>query len=98
MDKKMFNEIMESMGQAVSIAKGKTKPSRIFEYKPVDIKRIREKLHFSQNKFAHMIGVSPKTLQNWEQGRREPTRTAQALLRVFESNPTVVVKALHYKK
>ena len=98
MDANMYNDIIESVEQAVSIAKGKSKPSRVFEYKPVDIKRIREKLHFSQTKLAHMIGVSPRTLQNWEQGRREPTKTAQAILRVFEFNPGVVIKALHCEK
>ena len=97
MDKNMFNDIVESLEEAVDIAKGTKKPSRVFKYKPVDVKKIREHLHYSQNKFAHMIGVSPRTLQNWEQGRRAPTRTAQALLRVFEYNPSVVVKALHSK-
>jgi len=41
-----------------------------------------------------MIGVSERTLQNWEQGRRQPHGPAQALLRVFKENPKAVVEAL----
>jgi putative transcriptional regulator len=42
-----------------------------------------------------MIGVSIKTLQNWEQGRREPEGPAKALLRVVEMEPKAVMSALH---
>jgi putative transcriptional regulator len=42
-----------------------------------------------------MIGVSIKTLQNWEQGRREPEGPAKALLRVVEKEPQAVMSALH---
>jgi putative transcriptional regulator len=42
-----------------------------------------------------MIGVSTSTLQNWEQGRREPDGPAKALLKVASQNPEAVMKALH---
>jgi putative transcriptional regulator len=42
-----------------------------------------------------MLGVSIKTLQNWEQGRRQPDGPARALLRVVETEPQAVMKALH---
>ena len=42
-----------------------------------------------------MIGVSARTLQNWEQKRREPEGPAKALLRVVEHSPQVVLEALH---
>ena len=42
-----------------------------------------------------MIGVSARTLQNWEQGRREPEGPAKALLRVVERQPRAVLDALH---
>ena len=41
---------------------------------------IRERTSLSQSEFAHLIGVSVKTLQNWEQDRRRSTRPATALL------------------
>jgi len=59
------------------------------------LKNIRKKLHVSQSKFAYMIGVSIDTLQNWEQGRRNPEGPALALLKVAETDPETVMKALH---
>ncbi|MFW5812852.1 MAG: helix-turn-helix domain-containing protein [Fibrobacterota bacterium] len=55
----------------------------------------RKRLHLSQSEFALMIGVSKYTLQNWEQGRREPEGPARALLRVADRNPQAVLEALH---
>jgi len=42
-----------------------------------------------------MIGVSISTLQNWEQGRREPDGPAKALLKIASKNPEAVLDALH---
>ncbi len=95
MKKENFNELLASIKEAGKIKKGKMKPSRVFSYSSPDIKAIREKLHVSQNEFAHMIGVSENTIQNWEQGRRKPEGPAIALLRVTASNPKAVLEALH---
>ena len=89
-----FDSLVESIKQAGQIKKGKLKPSRIFEFNPLDIKMIRRKLHKSQNEFALMIGVSISTLQNWEQGRRRPEGPARALLKVALENPEAVKNAL----
>ena len=94
MKKQMFKELTESIKEAGKIRRGQKKPSRVFKYKPLDIKRIRQHVNASQSEFAHMIGVSQKTLQNWEQGRRKPRGPARALLKVFDENPKAVVKAL----
>jgi putative transcriptional regulator len=94
MKKKLFDELVESIEEAGKIRKGLAKPSRIFRYRPVDIKRIRSRLHVSQSQFALMIGVSKSTLQNWEQGRRAPEGPAKALLRVVDKEPQAVLDAL----
>jgi putative transcriptional regulator len=47
------------------------------------------------SQFAALIGISHRTLQNWEQGHRRPEGTASALLRVAESHPQAVLEALH---
>ena len=94
MKKELFNELVESLGEAGEIRKGKTKPSRTFRYRPIDIKRIRNRLDVSQTQFALMIGVSKSTLQNWEQGRREPEGPAKALLRIVDKKPEAVLEAL----
>jgi len=97
MKKELFEELIESIEQAGRIRKGLLKPSRVFRYGPVEVKRIRSKLHVSQAQFAMMIGVSKSTLQNWEQGRREPEGPAKALLRVVDKNPKAVLDALQAK-
>jgi len=55
---------------------------------------IRSRLGLSHSQFSSLIGVSRSTLQNWEQGRRRPEGPARALLRVEESDPEAVLKAL----
>jgi putative transcriptional regulator len=95
MKKNDFDALLSSIKQAGKIKKGELRPSRKFHYSTPDVKAIREKLHVSQNEFAHMIGVSENTIQNWEQGRRKPEGPAIALLRITDINPKAVLEALH---
>lgn len=53
---------------------------------------IRTKLNLSQSSFAGLLGVSVRTLQDWEQGRRTPQGPAIALLRIAEQHPEVFAK------
>ena len=92
-----FEKLVDSIKEAGDIKAGRRKPSRVYEIEPPRIKMVREKLHASQSAFALMIGVSTRTLQNWEQGRRRPEGPAKALLRVAERNPEAVLEALHGK-
>lgn len=50
-------------------------------------------LRLSQNAFADLLGISVKTLHNWEQGRRRPTGAARVLLRVAARHPEVILEA-----
>lgn len=54
----------------------------------------RQRLGLSQSQFAAMLGVSVRTLQDWEQGRREPSGAARTLLRVAAARPDAVHEAL----
>ena len=94
MKKQLFDQLVESLEQAVKIHRGEAKPSRQFIFKSEDIRAIRAKLQKSQVEFARMIGVSLDTLQNWEQGRRQPVGPARALLLVASRAPRVVERAL----
>jgi putative transcriptional regulator len=94
MSSELFKELAESIKEAGRIRKGQAKPSRLFTYDAIDIRKLRESVDVSQAQFARMIGVSKDTLQNWEQGRRRPRGPAKALLRVFEKDPKAVVRAL----
>ena len=70
MNDKQFDELLDSVrdmgrhmrGQAVAGA-------RVQEFPEPDVKAIRERTGLSQTRFAYLIGVKPKTLQNWEQRR-----------------------------
>jgi len=94
MKAKDFNKLVKSVRQAGRIRRGKSSASRAFEFRPADVKAIRDGLGKSQSEFALMIGVSVSTLQNWEQGRRRPEGPARALLKIAAENPEAVAKAL----
>lgn len=96
MDDKLFDRLIESTKQAIDISEGNLKPGRVFTFElPDDIKTIRNnKMHLSQDKFAALLGVSIRTLQEWEQGRRKPSGAAKSLLKVASFAPDVVLKAL----
>lgn len=91
-----FSKLVKSIKEAGQIRAGKRAPSRIFDYSAPDVRAIRARLHVSQREFALMIGVSAATIQNWEQGRREPEGPAKALLKVAEKEPKAVFSALHF--
>src|SRR6185312_5589202 len=59
-----------------------------------DVAKIRQNLDLTQDEFADFMGVNVKTLQNWEQNRREPQGPARSLLRVAEKAPEAILKAL----
>ena len=89
-----FEKLVESVKQAGAIKRGTMQPGRVTQFEPADIKSIRKKLEKSQAEFALMIGVSVSTLQNWEQGRRQPEGPARALLKIASENPEAVAQAL----
>ncbi|MHB8448331.1 MAG: NadS family protein [Rudaea sp.] len=94
MNKKLFAELVQSMEQAGEIIRGERAPSRELNIDSVTIKKIRQAARLSQAKFAKVIDVRVTTLQNWEQGRRDPTGPAKALLRAISKDPKHVLAAL----
>jgi putative transcriptional regulator len=57
-----------------------------------DVASIREKTGLSQSRFAALLGVSVRTLQDWEQGRRAPSGAARTLLMVANRNPGALLE------
>ena len=95
MKKELFEELLESVKQAKAIERGEMKPARTFKLDPQnDIAKVRGKLGLSQSKFAAVLGISADTLQNWEQGRREPTGPAKVLLRIALRHPKVLLEVM----
>ena len=56
-----------------------------------DVSTIREKTGLSQSRFAELLGVSVRTLQDWEQGRRAPSGAARTLLLGADRNPRALL-------
>jgi len=81
----------ERVARLLGIGKPASAPSSL---KTVDARAIRLVTGLSQAKFAELLGIELATLRNWEQGRRQPTGPARALLRAIHNNPVEVIKAL----
>lgn len=94
MKKQLFERLVESMEQHNEIIRGSRAPSREFHIDAVAVREIRALTQLSQPKFAMILDVDVGTLRNWEQGRREPTGPAKALLRAIRKDPKNVMKAL----
>jgi putative transcriptional regulator len=60
----------------------------------INVREIRESLNLSQASFALLIRTSKRTIQDWEQGRRQPAGPARALLRIAEKRPELLLETL----
>ena len=89
-----FKELLQSLEEARAMKAGTRKPSRIIRFDRLQVKAIRKKFHVSQTQFAYIIGVSPATLRNWEQGRTYPEGAARVLLKVAAKRPHTILEAL----
>lgn len=95
MNDTQFEELLASVKDMGQHMRGeKVAGAVIREFPEPDVKAIRERTGLSQTRFAFLIGVRPKTLQNWEQRRVRPAGPARALLKIVEANPQAL-SALH---
>jgi putative transcriptional regulator len=90
MNEELFAELLESVREGGAILRGERAPARRFEIKAPDVKKIRQDYNLSQSEFAALLGVSIRTVQNWEQGRRAPHGAARILLQVAAKHPAAV--------
>ena len=90
MDKEM-NAFCEDLLESAKQMKEK-KAARKTVVVVSDITRARNKVNMSQPAFAELMGVSVRTLQAWEQGKRNPSGAAKTLLRVAETQPEILRK------
>lgn len=82
---KFQKDLLESVKQM-----GRKQGARVTKVKVPEAAEARALVGLSQQDFALLLGVSARTLQDWEQGRREPTGAAKTLLRVAVSHPEVL--------
>jgi putative transcriptional regulator len=77
-------EILEGL---LELKRGR--PGRVINVPPVS--EVRRKVGLSQSRFAALLGVSVRTLQDWEQGRRAPSGAARTLLLIAQRNPEALL-------
>jgi putative transcriptional regulator len=94
MKDELFEELVASVKEGAAILRNEAPASRTFQFDKLDIKRIRQGYRLTQVEFAAMLGVSVRTLQNWEQGRRVPEGPARVLLQVAAKHPDIVLDAI----
>jgi putative transcriptional regulator len=89
-------ELEQSGNEILAHLKGdaKFRVQRIVLPDDVDVRRIRNQAGMSQGEFARAFCINPRTLQEWEQGRRKPDATTRAYLAVIQKNRRAVLDAL----
>ena len=91
-DRNIGQEILEGIKEIKRFKKSDIKLKTRNLKEPSSAKIIREKLQLSQSAFASLMGVSPRTIQDWEQGRRKPQGPAKSLLRIAEQHPEIFIE------
>lgn len=93
--------LIAALEQAIDFEKGKNVKgvrarkisiAPLPHYKAQKIKKIRSRIGLSQSTFAHVLGVSKKTVEAWEAGRNEPQGPAQRMLMLLEKDNTFLEK------
>jgi len=87
----LFSELVASVREGGAILRGEAQASRTYTFLPPDIKNIRDGFGLTQEQFAALLGISVRTLRNWEQGRRVPEGPARVLLQVAAKHPEAVL-------
>jgi len=91
-DRNIGQEILDGIKEIKRFKKGEIKLKARKLNEPSPAKTIRKRLKLSQSAFASLMGVSPRTIQDWEQGRRTPQGPAKSLLRIAEQHPEVFIE------
>jgi putative transcriptional regulator len=71
-----------------------SRAARVTNVEPNEVVQARQRTGLSQAEFAEALSISKRTLQEWEQGRRQPSGAAQTLIRIAKRHPEVVREAL----
>ncbi|MBB5061321.1 putative transcriptional regulator [Granulicella aggregans] len=91
---KLFEEMAQGTAEARAYMEGERKGYKVTLPESIDVRGIRNRLHFSQGRFADAFGLSVDAVRHWESGRRNPEAAARALLMVIAHDPQLVMKAL----
>jgi putative transcriptional regulator len=96
MSKRAFDKIRAGLDDAKAFLDGTADDKRYRVHVPatVDVRKIRKRLGLSQERFAAAYGFAVSAVRDWEQGRRQPERSARILLKIVEKEPEAVTRAL----
>jgi putative transcriptional regulator len=96
MSKRAFDKIKAGLDDAKAFLEGTadTKRYRVHVPANIDVKKIRKRLGLSQERFAETYGFAVSAVRDWEQGRRQPERSARILLKIVDKEPEAVTRAL----
>lgn len=92
-----FSGIMEGLGEALALEKGKASAETFLRKRTlpdVDVSEVRNSLDMTQKSFAAMLGVSRRTVEAWECGKSTPTPTAKKLIYLIQNDHSLVDKLL----
>jgi putative transcriptional regulator len=93
MDDRDFQELVQSVRDMKAHMRGEEVPgAKVTRREAPEPASIRDAMGLSQSEFALLLGISVRTLQEWEQGRREPTGPAVKLLRIAAAHPDVLLE------
>lgn len=81
-----FESLRRGMLEAKAHASG-VRAAGFVVHEPVDVRQVRERLHLTRREFATRYRLDPRTVEQWEQGRRRPDRGTETYLRLIESEP-----------
>ena len=93
----VYESIMQGLNEAVGYQQGKITARKtkitikpVDSFNNIDIKRIRQRTGLSQVMFAGSLGISPKTIEAWENGRNKPEGASRRLLEIVRDDPNIV--------
>lgn len=89
-------ELGNKLLQAVKEMKA-GKAARVSRVEPNEVAEARGKTGLTQKEFAEVLHISPRTLQEWEQGRRKPSGPAQALIEIAFRHPEIIREDLELR-
>ena len=97
MKDELFAELVASVREGGAILRGERPASRMFTIRAPEIKDTRDGFGLTQEQFAALLGISVRTLRNWEQGRRRPPGPAPVRLEVAAKHPEAVLDVVQPK-
>lgn len=92
----LFDRLRTGLEDGIRFAQGKHPlrtalvPAEPPPFDAVGVRRLRERLHMSPERFAQLLNVSARVVQSWERGTRQPSQAALRLLQVLDARPELV--------